>query len=1262
MKFRILGPLEVDDGGRQLVLGAAKQRSLLGVLLLHPNEAVSSDRLIDELWGERPPARAAKVVQGHVSALRKLLGADRIVTQPPGYLVRVADGELDLFEFERAVAQARSGEAAEAAELLREALALWRAPALSDVSLEGLAAREVERLNELRLATRLERIEADLALGRHAGLLGELETLIAQHPLQERPRGQLMLALYRSGRQAEALALYRATRALLADELGLEPSQELQRLERQMLTHDPELDLTPAPPVVGPAPAPAPTEASARVRRLISVVFADLVGSTTLADRLDPETLHGVLARYSERCADVLEAHGGTVEKFIGDAVVGVFGLPSLHEDDALRAVRAAVEIRQAAAALSGELEREWSVGIDVKVAVNSGEVFAGAGDRREAFASGDALNIAAQLERAAAAGDILLGEQTHQLVAHAVQAEPLEPLTVEGRSAAVRAWRLVELLPEEAQQLRSSATRFVGRKRELAELEEALERNMDERGCRLLTVLGPPGIGKSRLTRELIELLGDGATVVVGRCASYGEGITYRPLIEIVRRLGGDDPEALLGELLEGDERADLIVRLVLGAVGLAETEGQTEDIAWGFRRLLEALARARPLVAVFEDVHWAEPTLLDLLEYVAGFSTGAPILLLCLARPELLEQRPSWAVPQPSRTLLALEPLPAADARELVDQLGSGELGEHARARIVETAEGNPLFLEQLVAAQAEDGTTALPASVQAVLAARLDRLAPAERAVLERASVEGLSFHRGALAELMRESELRELGPHLITLVAKQLVRPDRPELPGEDAFRFAHVLIREAAYEGMSKLVRADLHERLAAWLEPKPEAGDEIVGYHLEQAYRLRAELAPVDEPGRDLGRRAASRLLAAGRAARSRGDATAAVNLLERAGALIPAADEVRVQAQPELAGVLLAMGEYERAAAVLNEAIEVARRAGDERAEAHTLLGLASLRIKTDPAHDMTGLRAEAERLISVFERLGDDDGLARAWLELGTVRFWLGSCAAATEAYTRALDFAGRVSNRSQTRDILSFLGWATIMGPLPAAEGIRRLDEIRRHPDCDGAADASVLACRAILEAMQGRFEQPRSDVRASRSVLRDHGLLVDWAGHSTLSGWIELLAGDPAAAEREVRGGYEALQRMGETGFLSNVAAVLAEAVRAQGRLEEAVQLSVVSERAAARDVVEAQALWRRVRARVLAARGEAAEAERLARESVSLIEPTDLLHARADSFAALAEVLRLIGRPDEAGEPAHEAQRLYELKGDIVSARLLLGVA
>jgi DNA-binding SARP family transcriptional activator/tetratricopeptide (TPR) repeat protein len=1254
MEFRILGPLEAREDSRLVGLGAAKQRSLVGVLLLSANTVVSSERLIEELWPREPPATALKLVQGYVSGLRKVLGATRILTQPPGYLVRVEQGELDLHEFERLVARARGETPERAADLLREALAIWRGPALVDLRLEGSAAREAERLNEQRLAALLDRIEADLALGRSADLVGELEALVAEHPLRERPRGQLMLALYRAGRQADALALYRETRTLLVEELGLEPEEELQELHRRMLAHDAELDV-PRPQATvetsDHAPAAAPEDGEAeQVRRLVTVVFADLVGSTTLGERLDPESLHGVLARYSEACADVLERHGGTVEKFLGDAVVAVFGLRSVHEDDALRAARAAVELRQVAREISGGVEAEWGVRIDIKVALNSGDVFVAAAGRRGAFAGGDVLTVAAGMVQSAQGGEILLGELTRRLLEHLVSAQPVAPLAVRGRAANVQVWRLLDLLAEEP--LRPAVTAFVGRERELATLKQALERAATERDCRLYTVLGPPGIGKSRLARELIAAVGDRATVVVGRCPSYGPGVTYLPLAEIVRQLGRDRVSRL-AEMTEAGERAKLIADLVLGTAGLSEGQSATEDTAWAFRRLFEALAQERPLVAVFEDLHWAEPALLDLLDSLAAFSNAAPILLLCLARPELLERQPAWATPRPTRALLVLEPLAETHAYALVDQLVAADIDRHARTRIVETAEGNPFFLEQLAAVQAESGAAALTPSIQALLTARIDRLGPGERTVLQRASVEGRSFHRGALVRLVPETEWGTMGSHLIALINKQLLRPDSPQFAGEDAFRFAHVLIREAAYKGLPIRLRADLHERIAHWLEEKPGTHEEIIGYHLEQASRFRRALSPLDPEAGTLSARAAQYLASASLRARARGDETAMVHLRKRAVSLLPVDSLERTRLLPEFGRALIRTGEYSDAEAILADAVESARAAEDRPLVLDALLAQQTLKRSMRREVAAEEAIALAEEAVSVFSKLDDHVGLARAWGHICIARLRHGNLDEGEHAIRKQIHHARQAQDARVPPDF-GTLAQIAAEGPTPVEVGIERCKELlalAKGP----RAEVAIHPSRAQLRAMLGSFEEARNEVIQARTFGEDFGYKLWAATMSIRLADVELLAGHPAAAEETLLRGCEALQQIGDLECLSLAAARLASAVYQQGRYDEALRITETSELAAAADHLEPQTLYRMTRGKVFARKGDFELAERLVREAVAMSEPTDLLTIRANALMDLAETLHLAGRPAEEASAVDQAIDLFEKKGNVVSA-------
>jgi DNA-binding SARP family transcriptional activator len=1251
MEFFILGPLEIASRDGPLELRAAKQQALLGVLLLHANEVVPVPRLVSELWGGSPPTSAAKAVQGYVSDLRKLLGRDVIATKPTGYCARLEPDCLDAARFRRLADEGTALIASDpdrAADACAQALSVWRGPVLEGLELRALARIEADGLEEQRLAVLERRIEAELALGRHAELVAELRRLVAEHPYRERLRAHLMLSLYRSGRQADALAAFQAARRTLDEELGLAPGADLRRLEQRMLAQAPELD----PPVVSPSRPPlAPVPPA---RRLLTVVVAEVVGANALGERLDAESAHAVLDRCSALCAEALERHGGSIETFAGEAVVATFGLQELHEDDAVRAVRAAVELRAGVSELSDELRRDHGMRLSVKAGIDSGEVFAAAGVRRGTFAAGDAVGVAAGLGAAAAPGEILLGEGAHRLVASEIRADAVGSIAVSGRVAAVTAWRVVELHSPRARLLRAPATPFVDRADELAALERALAQASAARGCRLVTVLGSPGIGKTRLVREFVARLGSSATVVVGRCPSYGAGITLVPLAEIVRGLE-PDPASRIAAALEDEERAEEIERVVLATAGVADGDHAADVTSWAFRRLFEALAREQPLVGVFEDVHWAEPTLLDLLDSLAGFSSGAPILLVCLARPELLERRPVWAAPQPNRTLLALEPLPEANAHDLVDHLVPEGIEAETRARIIEKAEGNPLFLEQLLAVQAGSDAV-LPPSVQAVLAARIERLDPAERTALRHAAVEGRTFHRGVLVELLPESERAALDANLIALVHKQLLRPDRPQLAGDDAFRFAHVLIREAAYAGLPKQLRAELHERVARRLEERTDSQDEIVGYHLEQAHRCLAELGPLDEGARALARTAGDKLLASGlRALRGRGDLPAAANLLERASALLPVDDRTRLAAQPQLAQALIGIGRLARAEAVLDDAVEQAGAAGDERSEAYALLARAELQLHSDAAQDLEGVQAEIVRLAGVFERLGSSRGLARCWLELGKLRAWLGSCEAGTEAIEHAFAVAEAAGHSLGRHRVGIFLILAITYGPTPVDDAIRRVDRVLRDHDLGADAAAVALCCEAWMQSMQGRFEEARRKSAAGRGLLREHGVALYLGAVSMLSGPVELLAEDPAAAERDLRAGYEALERFGETNWRATVAAHLAEAVRAQGRVAEALELTAASRRLAARDDFLSQTEWRTVRARTLAALGRLDEAERPAREAVQLVEPTDYLFQRASTLHALGEVLLAGGKDEDGGAALAEAVRLYEQKGATLCA-------
>jgi predicted ATPase/class 3 adenylate cyclase len=800
----------------------------------------------------------------------------------------------------------------------------------------------------------------------------------------------------------------------------------------------------------------------------------------------------------------------------------------------------------------------------------------------------------------------------------------------------------------------RQDRTPFVGRRQELAALAAEVERARNERICRLVTVVGPPGIGKSRLVTEFTGALDEDARVVVGRCLSYGEGITYRPLAEIVRQLG-PDPANSIAEVLAGDAHAEPVARLVLGAVGLAENVGGAEDTFWAFRRLFEALAREGPLVAVFEDLHWAEPALLDLLESAAGFSSGAPVVLLCLARPELLEKRPEWAALRPDRRGLPLEPLSPEEARSMVGRLGP-DLDEEASDRIVQRAEGNPFFLEQLVAAERERGDQTLPPTIQALLAARIARLTQGERSLLERASVEGRTFHRGAVAELLAESDQGVIGARLMGLVGKQLIHPSRPDFVGEDAFRFGHVLIREAAYESLPKELRAELHERVAAWLDRKPESEEEVVGYHLEQAYRLRKQLGRIDGDARRLAERAGERLAAAGARASARDDARAAVNLLERAASLLPDSRPEKGTALVVLGKSLEQTGGYARREQVVAEAIRLARDKGDRVLEWRARL--VPMFFVRGPKRSRTWdeIEHELNQAIADLEPLGADDALTEAWLDLGRMRMNVGRYGEAEVAFGEALRHAERAGDERALTFAESIRGLALLSGPTPIPEVVERLEKLRARAGGRPSDQWGPLCLLATAHGFQGRFDEARELAERGRAILEELGQWGRVAGFGlTTQAGIELLAGEPAAAESLLRRSLDLLSESGDEQSSPDIMCDIAEALSQQGRYDEAEALALSGKDAAVSDDWYTRVLSCHVQAGVLAGRGRLKEAEELARQALTLGKQSDdpvwlgKLHLR------LAEVLRRAGNNADAAGEARTAVELFERKGAVVLA-------
>ncbi len=878
------------------------------------------------------------------------------------------------------------------------------------------------------------------------------------------------------------------------------------------------------------------------------------------------------------------------------------------------------------------------------------------------------------------------MAESTFKLVRDSAEAEPLAPLALRGKQGKVAAYRLIGIGEHPAGAYRPDAS-LVGRRDSVAQLEWAMERAIAERSCRLVTVVGAPGIGKSRLVQDFVASVDGDATVLSGRCLPYGEGITFWPLAQMVRQAAGihesDGPDASVARiqaLLEPDGDARSIAETIAHLTGLRETTAVVAEGAWAVRKLFATIAAERPLIVALDDAHWAEDTLLELVENLARHTESVPIVLLCTSRPELLDRRPEWghtAGAAPS-TIVRLEPLDDAACDRLIAELlgepqGSAEVRDHVAAR----AEGNPLFIEQMISMLIDDGrlervdgrwvavgdldNITIPPGIHALLAARLELLGSDERSLLGRAAVMGQTFYVGAVAELSPPELAPRIPSMLLELVRKELIRPTRSEFRDEEAFEFRHLLIRDAAYDGVTKESRADLHARFADWLEAT--AGDrlaeyaEIAGWHLERGYRYLAELGPIDDRGADLARRAADRLAGAGWTASSRGDTSAGIKLRSRALALMSPDDGRRPQLLGDLGDALLWAGRFDEAHEALAEAIELAERAGDERTRVRSHLSELRLRFQVDPDVDYAELEAEGLALAARCEANGDDFSAARAWRLVSWARYGLCQLEGMREPAERAYEFDLRAKDPHYPHDDLVGIIVALSFGPTPASralvEGSEVLERVRGHR----GAEAYALCFLGQLRGMLGERDAAREMILkgvADRQVLGDLPGAAMSRGEG-LGYFVEMVRGDWQAAERELRQAYDGLSSMGDKSYLALTAGWLSHCLYALDRFDEADELATAAEQASAKSWVAAQVSWRGARALLLAHRGEATAAEQLARDAVELALRTDRVDTQTEALMDLAEVLRVSGRYQEAATAAGDALRRYEAKEVIPGA-------
>ena len=960
----VLGPLEVRAEGQQVDVAGSIPRRLLALLATRPGQFVSVDWLIDRLWGDDPPAVARATLQSHVARLRRSLGgADAIVAGPAGYRLAVDATDVDAFSFVAAVQEGHralaDGDPVAAAAALVAGLALWRGQAFGEFA--GCSALEAEaaRLEQLRLDAVEWQIEAGLLTGASAPPVGELEALVREHPTRERFWALLMRALYQAGRQADALDAYRRARRALVEELGVEPGRQLRDMERLVLAHDPSLDpatRSPRKPVAGqeqegepPAvteaavpeqePGPVATEPAAE-RRLVVVTVLELP-----AGAADPEEVAAQNVRFRDHVMDRINAHGGVLCAGTGGTSVAVFGAPVAHEDDSLRAVRAAW-------AIIGD----WPGAPAPRAGVSAGEVVV-TGEVTAGAVSGRPLAEADRLRALAGPGDLVLDEP----VRHLLGAADATPILAAGPPA----WRLLGL---HGAGQGAATTRFVGRRRDLEVLRAAFGKTAGERIPQLVTILGEAGIGKSRLVAELKRALERTEAEVVwrlGRCRPYGDGTSLSALADIVKSHAGvvdtDTTAAAVAKIravLPEGECHDLEPRLapLVGAdPGVAPSRFESFS-AW--RRFIEIIAEQAPAVLVIEDLHWAAPMLLDFLEDLVAGSSDVPVLVVATARPELLDARTGWGA---GAATLRLSPLPAQEVAAMLDALLGAAPDGGNRGELVASCGGVPLFAEELARLASQKDAAAVPSTLAAVIGARLDTLSRKHRAVLQSAAVAGSPFwadELGALTGASAETIAAALG----VLVRRQFLRRINPSSrPGHAEFVFWHDLVRDAAEARLIRLDRARRHLAVAQWQADTGERSDEfadLIAHHAGTAHELATAAGDTDLA-----------VLARGPACEAAAAAGARLLGIDTLGALrqLTRALELSDEESPLLARILCWYGaalsdarQFERAEKVLTEAVQRLEHLNDPlRVDAILFLTLAIFAL----GHDWGPAIAAAQR-----------------------------------------------------------------------------------------------------------------------------------------------------------------------------------------------------------------------------------------------------------------------------------------------------------
>ncbi|MEW1633661.1 adenylate/guanylate cyclase domain-containing protein [Streptomyces sp. NPDC093801] len=996
-------------------------------------------------------------------------------------------------------------------------------------------------------------------------------------------------------------------------------------------------------PFCGSPCTPGPVTARPTGRKVVTVLFCDLVGSTALSGALDAETLRAVTLRWFDLMRLRIEEQGGTVEKFIGDAVMAVFGVPAVREDDARRAVAAALAMREALAGLNARLEQGVGVRLEMRIGLNTGQAVTGSATLRQAMVSGEVVNVAARLEQNAAAGEILIGPDTLAAAGPGVRTTETGPLLLKGKSDRVAAHRLLGLDEDEGPEaLRRFDLAFVGRTRELALLDEALERMARTRRADRTVVSGEAGQGKTRLVREWLHraaATAGGPRHGVGRCRARGEQPSLGPLADAVadllRTRGEPAPSPELDLLHQG---------LLLDGT----PNPSPADTCAALAKVLAGLAEAQPVVLVIDDCHWAAQPLFDALDRLLRALADAAVLIVLLTRPQLFDVHPGLAL-----DTVPLGGLSDAEAQLLAAELTGGTAdAEPLGPRVLARVGGNPLHLEQLLVAGDPVDADSVPLPLQALIGARIDALDPPEHRALGLASVLGGDFTADELTELAGdpapEWTASGLRPLLYRLVRHRLISPDG------GAFRFAGGLVQEVVYASQSKQDRADRHER-AARLDSVRERGAAAVGGHLAHAYRYRAELGAQDAHSDELRRDAADALAEAGRLALAHADPVWAADVLSRATAHYAAGEPGSTAARRRLGQTLLDLGRGTEGRALLEEVLAEARSGdGDAVEAAHARLALASAGRSTGP----DGSPAEAaDATLPVFAAAGDDLGQARACLRLAQRAQEQGRHREAERLLARTLDHAVRADAEPERAAALGATGVSLWRGPQPVADAVTRCRELLAEQGAGRRAVRLTLNCPlAVVLALH-------DDRDGALACLAEAEHLAERLGYAEADAFLPIftatvadLTGRREDALRNLERAAAAARDLGAAALLrsalldtARIRLDLGDWRTARDALAELEGERPVRPRAESADLDG-------LRARIAAAQGRAGTAGRLAARALATAARTDSPVVQGTAALDLARTALALGRPADAAAAAARARRHFAAKGHLPAVR------